>query len=118
MSVDNIKEYARRCASEPELREKAAAIGDDFEAHMRHAESLDLPWTMADATAYRREMVDSDDEVLDLSEDDLDQIAGGFVSATAVAVAAVVVGAAAGVAVGAAAGAAVGVGVAAAGDGI
>lgn len=84
MSIENIKEYARRCASEPELREKAAAIGDDFPAHMRLAGSLGLPWTMADATAFRREMVDASDEISDLSEDDLEEIAGGFVSSTAV----------------------------------
>ena len=118
MSVENMKEYAKRCSTEPELREKAAAIGEDIQEHMRHAEDLGLPWTIGDMTAYRRELVDSDDEIADLSEDDLDQIAGGFVTATAVAVAAVVVGVAAGVAVGAAVGVGVGLGVAAAGDGV
>ena len=115
MSVENIKEYAKRCSSEPELREKAAAIGEDIQEHMRHAEDLGLPWSMADMAAYRRELVDSDDEITDLGEDDLDQIAGGFVTSTAVAVVAVVAAAAAGAAVG---GGVVAVAAVAAGDGV
>ena len=113
MSVENLKEYARRCAEEPELRAKAKALGvSDVEGHMREAGSLGLHWTMDDMVALRKELVDAEGEG-DLSEEELEQIAGGAVTVTA----AVVVGAVVAGVVGAGAGAAVGVGVAAGGTG-
>ena len=88
MSVENLKEYARRCASEPELRAKAKEIGmSDMDEHMRHAESLGLGWTLDDMVAFRKEMIDDQGDLEDLSEEDLEQVAGGVVTATAVAVA-------------------------------
>ena len=110
MSVENLKEYARRCASEPELRAKAKEIGlSDMDEHMRHAESLGLDWTLNDMVAFRKEVIDSEGDLEDLSEEDLKQVAGGVVTATA----ALAVGA---LAVGAGSAAVIG-GVAAAGDG-
>ena len=109
MSVENLKEYARRCASDPEVRDKARAIGGtDVEEHMRFAESLGIGWDSADMAAFRKELVDTDDSLADLDEEELDQIAGGALSVTA----AVVVAAAVAVGVGVTATAAV-----AAGDG-
>ena len=116
MSVENLKEYARRCASEPELRARAKDIGvSDAEEHMRHAGSLGLDWTMDDMLAFRKEMVDAEGELEELSEEELEQIAGGMLTISAVAIG-VAVGAAVagGVVAGSATAAAVGGGVTAA----
>ena len=118
MSIENLKEYARRCATEPELRAKAKALGmGDAEGHMREAAALGLDWTVDDMIAFRKEVLD-DGSLGELSEEDLEQIAGGAVTATAalagMAVAAAVGGAVVG---GVAVGAAVGGGVVAAGQG-
>ena len=105
MSVENLKEYARRCAIDPELRAVAKDIGmDDLDEHMRHAESMGLDWNRADLVAFRREITDPDGEFVDLTEEELAEIAGGGVTTTL----AVVVCAAAGVAAGAVVGAAAG----------
>ena len=46
MCVENPKEYARRCASDPELRAKAKEFGlTDMDAHMQQPERLNLDWT-------------------------------------------------------------------------
>ena len=114
MSVENLKEYARRCASDPEVRDKAKAIGGtDVEEHMRFAESLGIGWDSADMTAFRKELVGADDDLTDLDEEELEQVAGGAFSTT------LAVGLAVGAAVGGAvATAGVAVGAAAAGDGL
>ena len=115
MSVENLKEYARRCASDPELRTRAKEIGvSDVEEHMRHAGSLGLDWTMDDMFAFRKEVVDAEGDQ-DLSEEELEQVAGGALTVSAVALG-VVVGAAVagGVVAGSASAAAVGGGVTAA----
>ena len=121
MSVENLKEYARRCAAEPELRARAKALGmGDAEGHMREAAALGLDWTVDDMIAFRKEVLD-DGSLGELNEEDLEQIAGGAVTATAAVVgvvAAAVAGGVAGAAVGGVAvGAAVGGGVVAAGQG-
>ncbi len=88
MSVENLKEYARRCTAEPELRAKAKEIGlSDMEGHIRHAESLGLDWTLDDMAAFRKEVIDAEGDLEDLSEEDLGRIAGGVVTTTAAAVA-------------------------------
>ena len=110
MSVENLKEYARRCAEEPELRARAKALGiSDVEGHIQEAGSLGLHWTMDDMVALRKELVDAEGELEDLSEDELEQIAGGAVTATVAVAAAIIVGVAVvGVGAGAAAGAVAG----------
>lgn len=117
MSVENLKEYARRCATEPELLATARTIGMmDIEEHVRHAGSLGLDWTRDDLVAFRKELTgDELDDLADLTEEELQRVAGGAVTVTlAVSLAA---GAAAGAAVTAAVvGGAVG-GAAAAGKG-
>ena len=119
MSVENVKEYARRCATDPELRARAKELGmADMEEHMRQAENLGLDWTRGDLVIFRKEMIDAEGSLEDLSEEELEQIAGGGFSATVAAAVAVgaAVGAGAGAVVGAGAAGAVG-GASAAGDG-
>ncbi len=95
MSVENLKEYARRCAAEPELRAKAKEIGmSDMDEHMRYAESLGLDWTRGDLADFRKEAIDAEGGLEDLSEEDLEKVAAGAVTATAI-VAAIAVGVAA-----------------------
>lgn len=117
MSLENLKEYARRCATDPELLAAVKTIGmTDIEEHMRHAGSMGLDWTRDDLVAFRKEVTDDDmDDLVDLTEEELERVAGGAVAASLVA--AVVVGAAVGGGLGAVAvGGAVG-GVTAAGKG-
>ena len=115
MSVEHLKEYVRRCATEPELREKAKALGTaDLEQHMAYAESLGLEWSTSDMLAFRKEVIDAEGGLEDLTEEELVEVAGGGVSTTGIVIAGVAVGAAAGVVAGGAVGGAVGGGVAAA----
>jgi len=112
MSIEHLKEYARRCATEPELLARAKTIGfADPEAHIEHGESLGLQFDMDDALAFHNEMVGADEEMAELGEEDLEKIAGGAVTATTAVVAAGIVAGAAvvGVVGGAVAGAAGGV---------
>ena len=103
MSLENLKEYARRCATDPELFAAVKTIGlTDIDEHMRHAGSMGLDWTRDDLVAFRKEVTDDDTEdLVDLTEEELERVAGGAVAASLVA--AVVVGAAVGGGLGAAA---------------
>ena len=89
---------------------------------MRYAESLGLEWTVDDMAALRKEATGGyEDGLEDLSEEELEQIAGGVFTATAAVAGSVAAAAAAG-AVAAVAGAGVvvagaGAGTAAAGGG-
>ena len=99
MSVEHLKEYVRRCATEPELREKAKAMGmADLEPHMRHSESLGLTWSADDMLAFRKEMIEAEEGLDDLTEEELEQVAGGVLTATLGVSLAVGVGVGAGVA--------------------
>jgi len=116
MSVEDMKEYARRCAVEPELRARAKAIGfADPDGHIEHGKSLGLEFTMDDAVAFRSQVTGTEEDMAELAEEDLEMVAGGAISATTI-----VVGLAVGAAAGAGAAVAVGgaaVGVAAAAGG-
>ena len=80
MSVENLKEYARRCASEPELLEAAREFGmENMDGHMEAAERLGLDWDMRDMAAFAKELVD-DDAFDEMTRQELEQIAGGFVA--------------------------------------
>ena len=120
MSVENLKEYAQRCATEPELRAKARELGmSDLLGHMQHADSLGLGWSEGDMVALRKEIV-PDEEIGHLSEKDMEAVAGGAVTLTTVAMVvgfAVAAGLAAGAGAGAMAGSAGAGGAAAAGRG-
>lgn len=116
MSMQNLKEYASRCAAEPELREKAKAIGmEDIEEHIRLSSSMGLDWDYSDMQAFRKEIVDASENLEDLSEEELEQVAGGLFSVTLVA--SLAAGAAVGTVAGAAVGGAAAGGAAAAGGG-
>lgn len=94
MSIENLKEYARRCAADPDLRDKAKAIGvENVGEQIEHSKSMGLDWQMEDLVEFSKEL-QADGE---LSEEDLENVAGGVVTAT-VGVAAGVVGAGAAVA--------------------
>ena len=105
MSLENLKEYARRCANEPDLAAEAKAIGlEDLDGQMQYAASLDLDWSEDDLVAFRNEVTDAEGEIEEISEEDLAMVAGGATTITV----AVLVGVAA---------ASVGAGVAAAATG-
>ena len=83
MSVENIKEYARRCAADPDLRAKAKAIGmTNLDGQIVNAKSLGLDWTKEDFADFTKEMQAEGE----LSEEDLENVAGGIVTTTAIAV--------------------------------
>ena len=83
MSVENIKEYARRCAADPDLRAKAKAIGmTNLDGQIVNAKSLGLDWTKEDFAGFTKEMQAEGE----LSEEDLENVAGGIVTSTAAAV--------------------------------
>ena len=83
MSVENLKEYARRCATEPELLQAARDFGmENMDGHMEAAERLGLDWDMEDMTAYAKELVDHD-TIEDMTKEQLEEIAGGFVATAA-----------------------------------
>ena len=118
MSLEQLKEYSRRCATDPEVRAAAKAIGlTDVDEHIRHAKRLGLEWTRRDMVNFRNEVMDVDDDLAEMSDEDLELVAGGVCTTTAVVVGGVVAGAAVGTAAAGAAGAAVGGGAAAAGGG-
>lgn len=88
MSIENLKKYGKLCAEDEAVREKAKAIGlQDVAGQIAYATSLGLPFSEEDMTALAKEVgADQKDE---LSEEDLEKVAGGFVTATAAAVAGV-----------------------------
>ena len=87
MSVENLKEYARRCVHDPELRARASAIGvENLEEHMKLAGALGLDWTEDDMIAFSKEVVGADGELEELTRDELEQAAGGVVTVTSAVV--------------------------------
>lgn len=96
MSVEDLKKYGQLCAEDDAVRAEAKKIGiDDIDGQIAHAKTLGLEFDNDDLQSLAQEMQTEGE----LSEDDLEAVAGGVVSTTAAAV----VGAAAGV-VGAGAG--------------
>lgn len=84
MSIENLKEYARRCATESELLARAKAFGlDNVEEHRKCASALGLDWTEEDMAAFRKEVsgIEGGTEE-DLTEEELDQVAGGAATVT------------------------------------
>ena len=99
MSLANVKEYARRCGTDPELRANARAIGlENFDEHIRASADLGLDWDASDLKAFQKELSNAQEGLEDLSEEELEEVAGGLVSVTALA--ALAVGAGVGAAVG------------------
>ncbi len=94
MSVEDLKKYGQMCAENEEVRDKAKEIGmEDVEGQIAHAKSLGLTFSQSDLEALAQEAgVGQSDE---LSEEDLEKVAGGVVTTTVAAFAACVSAAAA-----------------------
>ena len=96
MSVEDLKNYAKACSEDDSLRQKAKEIGiENVQKQMEHAKQLGYNWDENDLQQFAKEM-QSEGE---LSEDDLENVAGGVVTTSAAVVSAVagVVSASAGI---------------------
>ncbi|MBL4701099.1 MAG: class IIb bacteriocin, lactobin A/cerein 7B family [Phycisphaeraceae bacterium] len=91
MSVEDLKAYGKLCTANKEVMAAAKEAGlDNIDGQIEVASKNGLTFTQADLDALSKEVGAGSSE---LSEDDLENVAGGFVTALAAAV----VGAAAGV---------------------
>jgi predicted ribosomally synthesized peptide with nif11-like leader len=86
VSVENLKKYGKLCAEDEKVRAKAKEIGlQDFEGQVAYAKSLGLEFSKEDADALAKEAgLDKKDE---LSEEELQKVAGGMFTVTGAAVA-------------------------------
>ncbi|MTI83414.1 MAG: Nif11-like leader peptide family natural product precursor [Firmicutes bacterium] len=92
MSVADLKAFGKKVVENEELKKKAKQVGmDNIEGIIALAKENGFDVSKADFEAAAKDLKSSDE----LSEDDLEQVAGGFIT---VAAAAAVVGAGAGVA--------------------
>ena len=90
MSVENFKKFGQMCADNIEVRNKAKEIGEyNVEGLVAYSKELGLEFSVEDMQAVVDEAGITQDE---LSEEQLEQIAGGVATTTAGAVVAVVVG--------------------------
>jgi predicted ribosomally synthesized peptide with nif11-like leader len=79
MSVENLKKYGKLCLENEEARKKAKEIGlQDLDGHIAHAKTLGLEISKADFEALAKEA--GLGEKKELSEADLQKVAGGAVS--------------------------------------
>jgi predicted ribosomally synthesized peptide with nif11-like leader len=89
MSVQDLKKYGKMAAEDPKVRAKAKELGLlNLKGQAAYAKTLGLNFDENDMQALAREVEPKGE----LSEKDLSSVAGGIVSATACAVAGVVVG--------------------------
>jgi hypothetical protein len=89
MSVEDLKKYGKMAAEDPKVRAKAKELGLlNVKGQAAYAKTLGLNFDETDMQALAREMQPKGE----LSEKDLSAVAGGVVSATAMGVAALVVG--------------------------
>ena len=92
MSSSDVKAFFEKVNSDPALVAKAKAVGtSDYDKVLAFAKELGFSFTQKDLLAH---LADSLGDSSELSEGDLDSVAGGTVSATAVG-AAIAVGTAA-----------------------
>ena len=118
MSVETVKKFMQEISKDETLAEKVKEAGTDVNAVISLGKEKDCEFTAQDLKDFHDELGKADEE---LSDEDLEKVAGGFVTATAAAVVGAVAGSvAAGAAVaGAAAGvASAGVAVATAVDAV
>ena len=95
MASSDVKAFFEKVNSDPALVAKAKAVGtSDYDKVLAFAKELGFSFNQKDLLAH---LADSLGDSSELSEGDLDSVAGGTVSATAVGVAASVVGASAAV---------------------
>ncbi len=93
MSLDDFKKYGKMISDDENVRAKAKEIGiNDIDGQISYAKTLGLEFGREDMEAMAKEVGYSQDE---LSEEDLEKIAGGAATVTALAVIGAVVGAAA-----------------------
>ena len=86
MSLEHLKEYARRCATEDAVGKRAKAIElTDLDEHIRHARSLGLEWTLHDLVKFRNQVFGADAELEQVSDEELKMIAGGVPSSSSAA---------------------------------
>jgi predicted ribosomally synthesized peptide with nif11-like leader len=78
MSVEHLKAYGKLIAENEEIKNKAKEIGFDVEGQIAYGKELGFDFSMEDMQALAEEAGVSEDE---LSEEQLEQIAGGILSA-------------------------------------
>lgn len=94
MSVEHLKAYGKKIAEDEEVKKRAKDIGlNDLDGQIAYGKELGFEFTVDDMRALAEEVGVTEDE---LSEEQLERIAGGAATTTAV-----VVGATAATAVGA-----------------
>jgi predicted ribosomally synthesized peptide with nif11-like leader len=87
MSVADLKEYGKRASTDPAVRAKAKSIGlQDIKGQAEYAKTLGLDFTAEDMKTLAREVQPKGE----LTDDQLNAVAGGVVSATAAAAVGVV----------------------------
>lgn len=91
MSVEDLKKYGQLCVEQEDIRTKAKAIGlENVDGHIAYAKELGLTFTQEDMVALAQEAgIEKSEE---LSEADLEKVAGGVVTTTAAVVGVCVVG--------------------------
>jgi predicted ribosomally synthesized peptide with nif11-like leader len=79
--VENLKKYGQLCTEQEEVRKKAKEIGlQDFDGQIAYAKTLGLEFSQEDCEALAKETgLDKKDE---LSEEELQKVAGGVVTTT------------------------------------
>lgn len=90
MSVEDLKAYGKLCTENEAVMASAKEAGlEDIDGQIAIAAQNGLTFTQADLEALGKEVGSGNAE---LSEDDLENVAGGFVTALAAAVAGAAVG--------------------------
>ncbi|GAK51477.1 hypothetical protein U14_02721 [Candidatus Moduliflexus flocculans] len=87
MSVENFKKFGQLCAEDPKIREKVKEIGiENIDSWIAYSKNeLGLEFTKEDIQTLANEVRPTDE----LSEEQLEQVAGGVVTTTVVGLAAV-----------------------------
>lgn len=90
MSIEDFKKYGQMIAQDEKVRAKAKEIGiDNVEGQIKYGKTLGLEFTKEDLSKVVKESGVSSQE---LSEEQLEKVAGGAISTTAAAVVGAVVG--------------------------
>ena len=93
MSIEDLKGYSKRVQEDPEVKVEAKKLGiSDLAGQIDYAKGLGYSFSMEDIQELAKEVAPAEGE---LSEEDLESVAGGFITVSA---AAAVVGAGAAVA--------------------
>ena len=91
MSVENLKKFGMLCAENEDVRKRAKEIGlNDFEGLMAYGREMNLDFSREDLATLAKDAGVSRQE---LSEEQLEQVAGGIYTMTVVAPLLLVVGA-------------------------